>query len=204
MRFLGMASYYRRFCKNFSSVASPLTALTSSKVKFLWNNECNVSFEQLKSLLCSNPVLQSPDFSRPFVLQVDACDTGAGGVLLQESLDDGFLHPVSYTSSKFKSHQMSYSTIEKESLSLVLALQKFECYLQGAAEITTYTDHNPITFLETMKSHNQRLLRWALCLQKFPLKILHIKGSCNIIADALSRVFTPTSSSSSHSVGLDL
>ena len=204
MRFLGMASYYRRFCKNFSSVASPLTALTSSKVKFLWTDECNVSFEQLKSLLCSNPVLQSPDFSRPFVLQVDACDTGAGGVLLQESVDDGFLHPVCYTSSKFKSHQMSYSTIEKECLSLVLALQKFECYLQSAAEITTYTDHNPITFLETMKSHNQRLLRWALYLQKFPLKILHIKGSSNIIADALSRVYTSTSSSSSHSAGLDL
>ncbi|XP_068236136.1 uncharacterized protein [Palaemon carinicauda] len=116
----------------------------------------------------------------------DASDAGAGGVLLQES--DGILHPVSYTSTKFKHHQKSYSTIEKEALSLVLALQKYECYLLGAAEVLVFTDHNPLTFLDKMKSHNQRLLRWSIYLQKFPLQIRHIKGTENIMADALSRL----------------
>ena len=185
-RFLGLASYYRRFCKNFSSVAAPLTSLTSSKVKFIWNKECQASFEALKLFLCNNPVLKSPDFNLPFILQTDASDTGAGGVLLQES-PDGMLHPVSYTSSKFKTPQKSYSTIEKEALSLVLALQKYECYLQGATEVIVYTDHNPLIFLDKMKAHNQRLLRWSLYLQKFPLEIRHIKGTSNFIADALSR-----------------
>ena len=186
-RFLGLASYYRRFCKNFSSVAAPLTSLTSTKNKFMWDNECQASFEALKLFLCNNPVLKSPDFNKPFILHVDASDTGAGGVLLQES-PDGMFHPVSYTSSKFKPHQKSYSTIEKEALSLVLALQKYECYLQGAAEVIVFTDHNPLTFLDKMKAHNQRLLRWSLYLQKFPLKINHIKGTKNFMADALSRL----------------
>ena len=56
-QFLGLASYYRRFCKNFSSVAAPLTSLTSPKIKFIWNNECQASFEALKLFLCNNPVL---------------------------------------------------------------------------------------------------------------------------------------------------
>ena len=103
-RFLGLVSYYRRFCKNFSSVAAPLTSLTSPKSKFIWNEACQASFEHLKTFLCNHPVLQSPDFNTPFILQVDACDVGAGGVLLQEAAD-GILHPISYTSSKFKPHQ---------------------------------------------------------------------------------------------------
>ena len=189
-RFLGLASYYRRFCRNFSSVAAPLTSLTSPKVEFRWTDECQASFEAIKLFLCNNPVLKSPDFNRPFILQIDACDSGAGGVLLQDN-PDGVLHPVSYTSSKFKPHQRTYSTIEKEALSLVLALQKYECYLQGASEISVFTDHNPLVFLEKMKSHNQRLLRWSLYLQKFPLKIRHIKGTQNVIADTLSRFSSP-------------
>ena len=186
-RFLGLASYYRRFCKNFSSVAAPLTSLTSPKVNFIWNDECQASFEAIKLFLCNNPVLKSPDFNRPFILHIDACDSGAGGILLQES-SDGVLHPVSYTSSKFKPHQRAYSTVEKEALSLVLALQKYECYLQGASEISIFTDHNPLVFLDKTKTHNQRLLRWSLYLQQFPLKIHHIKGVDNVMADALSRL----------------
>ena len=138
-------------------------------MKFIWNDECQASFEALKLFLCNNPVLKSPDFNHPFILQIDASDTGVGGVLLQES-PDGMLHPVSYTSSKFKPHQKSHSTIEKEALSLVLALQKYERYLQGAAEVIVFTDHNPLTFLDKMKAHNQHLqYSVGLCIfRSFP------------------------------------
>ena len=185
-RFLGMVSYYRKFCCNFSKVAIPLYNLTSPKVSYNWNDACQAAFEQLKHFLSSDPVLKSPDFDKTFFLQVDACDLGAGGVLLQES-EDGLLHPVSYTSSKFNPHQMAYSTIEKELLSLVLALRKYECYLQGAPKIMVFTDHNPLLFLERTKGHNQRLLRWSIYLQDFNLCIQHIKGKDNFFADALSR-----------------
>ena len=185
-RFLGMVSYYRKFCRNFSSVAAPLYRLTSPKSQYMWDDESQASFEQLKYFLINDPVLKSPDFNKTFSLQVDACDLGAGGVLLQES--DGLLHPICYTSSKFNTHQLAYSTIEKELLSLVLAIKKFDCYLHGASQTQVFTDHNPLLFLERSKGHNQRLLRWALFLQNYNLKMNHIKGSQNLMADALSRV----------------
>ncbi|KAI3357900.1 hypothetical protein L3Q82_016288, partial [Scortum barcoo] len=91
-RFLGMVGYYRRYCKNFSSVAAPLTALTSPLKPFTWNDECQQAFECLKGMLSCNPVLSAPDFSVPFKLEVDASAVGAGAVLLQEDTQ-GIDHP---------------------------------------------------------------------------------------------------------------
>ena len=92
--FLRMAGYYRRFCRNFSSVAAPLTTLTSPSKPFVCSGECQQSFDSLKGLLCCSPVLSAPDFTSPFKLEVDACAVGAGAVLLQED-DQGINHPVS-------------------------------------------------------------------------------------------------------------
>ncbi|KAK5902645.1 hypothetical protein CesoFtcFv8_007881 [Champsocephalus esox] len=105
-RFLGMAGYYRRFCRNFSSVAAPLTTLTSPSKSFVWS-----------------------DFSKPFKLEVDASGVGTGAVLLQEDAQ-AIDHPVSYFSRKFNKHQLKYSTIEKEAL----ALQHFEVYLGSSVK----------------------------------------------------------------------
>ena len=186
-RFLGMAGYYRCFCKNFSVVVSPLTKLSSPKQPFVWTEECKHAFEGAKSLLCSAPVLAAPDFSRPFTLEVDASASGAGGVLLQLSQDD-IDHPVCYFSAKFKKHQLGYSTIEKETLALLLALQHFDVYVGSSpSPVTVYTDHNPLVFLARMYNHNQRLMRWALLAQDYNLDIRHKKGADNIVADALSR-----------------
>ncbi|XP_063589651.1 uncharacterized protein LOC134766651 [Penaeus indicus] len=187
MRFLGMAGYYRRFCPNFADVASPLTALVSPKDKFVWSSECQVAFEKIRSILMTKPVLKSPDFSQPFVLQVDASDVAAGAVLLQAG-DGGILHPVSFMSTKFKVYQRHYSTIEKEALALLMALEKFAVYLDNSAkEIIVYSDHNPLQFVNRMKNKNQRLSRWCLALQPYNLKIIHIKGKENVLADMLSR-----------------
>lgn len=86
-RFLGMAGYYRCFCKKNSTIVAPLTALCSPKVPFYWYDECQRAFLCAKSLLCSASVLSSPDFSRAFVLEVDASTMGAGAVLLQDGAD---------------------------------------------------------------------------------------------------------------------
>ncbi|KAL0153990.1 hypothetical protein M9458_050705, partial [Cirrhinus mrigala] len=91
-RFLGMAGYYRNFCKNFSDVVKPLTDILRKAVSFNWDTKCEIAFESLKTLLCNAPVLAAPDFSRPFKLEVDASGTGAGAVLLQED-DYGIDHP---------------------------------------------------------------------------------------------------------------
>ncbi|KAK4314756.1 hypothetical protein Pmani_013983 [Petrolisthes manimaculis] len=187
-RFLWMAVFYRRFCKNFASVASPLTDLISPKVSFDWTSATQDAFDRLKILLSSAPVLRAADFNLPFHLHVDACDTGMGAVLLQADPDTEILHPICYHSSKFLSHKRHYSTVEKETLSLLHSLDKFKCFLSDSKyPIHVKTDHNPITFLDRMKNSNQRLMRWAIALQDYNLNILHIAGKFNIIADTLSR-----------------
>jgi len=186
-RFLGMTGYYRCFCKNFSVVVAPLTKLCSPVIPFVWTKECDYAFDAAKSLLCSAPILAAPNFVLPFQLEVDASGTGAGAVLLQVG-EDGVHHPVSYFSTKFKRHQLNYSTIEKETLAMLLALQHFEVYVcSSPSPVTVYTDHNPLVFLNQMYNHNQRLMRWALMVQGFQLNIKHKKGSENVVADALSR-----------------
>lgn len=187
-RFLGMAGYYRSFCKNFSTVVTPLTSLLCPSKKFEWSAECQNAFDCVKMLLCNAPVLVAPDCSRTFKLEVDASAVGAGAVLLQEDIN-GIDHPVSYYSRKFNKHQLNYSTIEKEALALLLALQHFEVYLGSSnLPVTVFTDHNPLVFLSRMYNQNQRLMRWALVLQNYNVEIKHKKGVDNVMADALSRV----------------
>ena len=186
-RFLGMAGYYRNFCLNFSEIAAPLTNLLSKKVKFVWTDDCQQAFDKVKLLLQKSPVLKSPDYEKPFKLIIDSSDVGTGSVLVQEA-SDGLDHPVSYFSKKFLKYQKNYSVVEKETLGLVLALEHFDVYLGSTPfKIKVYTDHNPLTFLKTMKKKNQRLVRWSLALQEYNLEIQHIPGSENVVADALSR-----------------
>ena len=141
-----------------------MTNLLGKRVKFIWTDNCQKSFEKLKAILKSAPVLLAPRFNKEFKLAVDASDVGAGSVLLQD--DNSVDLPVCYYSKKFNKHQRNYSTVEKECLSLIHALQHFEVYLASTvAPIVIFTDHNPLTFIHKMKNKNQRLLRWSLMLQ---------------------------------------
>ena len=136
-----------------------------------------------------SPVLLAPDFDRQFKLAVDASDVGCGAMLFQEG-PDGIDHPVCYYSRKFNKHQRNYSTVEKECLGMILAVQHFEIYVSsGAYPILVYTDHNPLTFLHRMKNKNRRIMRWSIFLQEYDLEIQHVAGKDNIIPDALSRAY---------------
>ena len=186
-RFLGMVGYYRKFCPNFATVAAPITALLRKGHKFQWTQDCMDAFQLLKTMLCSSPVLAAPNFDKPFKLAVDASAVGSGAVLFQED-DQGFDHPVSFASKKFNRHQCNYSTVEKEALGLIQALKHFEIYVKMALhQVMVYTDHNPLTFIHRMKETNQRVLRWSLMLQEYPISIQHIAGKNNVVADSLSR-----------------
>ena len=158
-------------------------------MRFKWTSDCQNAFDKLNAILRSEPVLLAPNFNKEFKLAVDVSDVGAGGVLLQED-DNGVDHPVCFFSKKFNKHQKNYSTVEKECLSLILALQHFEVYLTSSSSpIVVFSDHNPLTFIHKMKNKNQRLLRWSLLLQEYNLDIRHIRGKDNIIPDALSRAW---------------
>ena len=150
-----------------------MTQLLRKDSKFVWTEQCQSVFEKLKAMLQNAPVLSAPDFNRPFKLAVDASDVAAGAVLLQEDQGGHF-------SRKFNKHQRNYSTMEKECLALVFALQHFEVYVSSTPV--------PLeVFLHKLKNKNQRLLRWSLILSEYDMKIHHIKGRDNLLADCLSR-----------------
>lgn len=186
-RFLGMAAFYKKFCKDYSEIVLPLTKLSSPKLTFVWSDECQLAFQRIKDMLTAHPVLAIPSFDKPFKLLTDASNVGMGAVLVQEG-QEGEDHPVAYFSKKFDRHQLNYSTIEKEALALVSSLRHFAHYLKnGCTPVHVFTDHNPLVFINKMRNHNQRLLRWSLELQEFQLIISHIKGRENSTADYLSR-----------------
>ena len=99
--FLGITGYYRKFIPNYLTLAAPRTDLTSKirPTKVTWTPECDLAFHELKTHLCTSPVLNSPNFSKPFIAQTDASDRGVGAVLSQYSPDNQ-IHPVAYFSKK--------------------------------------------------------------------------------------------------------
>ena len=135
-------------------IAEPLTNLLSKRMSFKWTSDCQNAFDKLKAILRSEPILLAPNLNREFKLAVDASDVCVGGVLLQED-DNGVDHPVCYFSKTFNIYQKNYSTVEKERLSLILALQHFEVYLTSSSSpIIVFSDHNPLTFIHKMKNKN--------------------------------------------------
>ena len=165
--FLGLAGYYRKFIPHYSTVALPLTDLTKKHqpTKLEWMSECARAFLQLKELLCSDPVLLSPNFDREFVLQTDASNRGIGAVLSQ--LDDaGQERPVPYFSRKLLPREEKYATVEKECLAIKLAIQHFRVYLLGR-HFVVQTDHRCLEWLHRLKENNVKLTLWSFALQPY-------------------------------------
>lgn len=185
--FLGLVGYYRRFIPKFSSVAAPLSDLTKKNKanQVVWLEECQAAFTKLKQALVEAPVLQNPNFNRPFVLQTDASDRGIGAVLSQDGAD-GQEHPIAYLSRKLLTREVSYSAVEKECLAIVWGVQKLHTYLYGRS-FTIQTDHQPLRWLNQIRDKNQRLLRWSLTLQQYRFVMEHRSGAANGNADGLSR-----------------
>jgi len=169
-------------------IVAPLTNLLKEQQRYVWIPVCQSAFQNVKALLLSAPVLVAPDFTQQFKLFVDASGIGTGAVLKQED-ERGIDYCISYFSKKFDEHRRRYSTIKKETLGLILALNHFDVYLNPTVMlIIVYTDHNPIVFINKMKDKNNCLLRLSLILQQYNMDIKHITGKENVFVDALSRV----------------
>ena len=172
--FLGLAGYYWRFVPNFAKVAAPLHALTRQDVLFVWTEKCKESFEKLKMLLTSPPVLTYPDFNHPFVLHTDASTHGLGAVLEQEQ-SDGKLHPVAYASRSLRKGKANYGITELEALALVWAARHFRPYLLEH-HCLVFTDHAPLRAMLKARNPSGKMARWVETLAELDLEIQCIKA----------------------------
>ncbi|RVX07018.1 Retrovirus-related Pol polyprotein from transposon 17.6 [Vitis vinifera] len=155
---LGHAGFYRRFIKDFSKLARPLCELLVKDAKFIWDDRCQRSFEELKLFLTTAPIVRAPNWQLPFEVMCDASDFAIGAVLGQR--EDGKPYVIYYASKTLNEAQRNYTTTEKELLAYLL----------------------------TKQDAKARLIRWILLLQEFNLQIKDKKGVENVVADHLSRL----------------
>ncbi len=187
-RFLGFANFYRRFIRNFSSVASPLTAMTKrSASRLMWSPEALRSFQELKARFTSAPILRHPDPERQFTIEVDASNTGVGAVLSQRQGEPAKLYPCAFFSRKLSAAERNYDVGNRELLAMKLALEEWRHWLEGTTHpFIVLTDHKNLEYLRSAKRLHPRQARWAL-FTRFHFTVTYRPGTKNTKADALSR-----------------
>ncbi|CDJ32458.1 H0124B04.16 protein, related [Eimeria mitis] len=184
-QFLGTVNYCRMFMgPTFADLSRPLVELTHRNSPFTWKEEHSAAVRQLKRLLSEYTILQVPDPKEPYTLYTDASGSAVGAILEQEGKPVGFLSQV------MNATQQRYSIYDQELLALISALDKWRHLLRGA-EVTAYTDHQALTYLQQNNAHKPlrgRTARWLDFLAEFPqLTISYLQGTHNTVADALSR-----------------
>lgn len=178
--FLGMIGFYRKFINNLAKLTKPLTLCLKKGKKVEHTDEFKKAFEICKAILCNDPILARPDFSKIFTLTTDASKFAIGAVLSQDG------KPVCFASRTLNPREVNYSVTEKELLAIVWSVRYFRPYLFGR-HFKIKTDHKPLKWLESLKEPHSKLVRWKLLLSEFDFEIDYIKGKDNVVADALSR-----------------
>ncbi|GKV46466.1 hypothetical protein SLEP1_g53447 [Rubroshorea leprosula] len=178
--FHGLASFYRRFIKDFSTIAAPLTEIVKKSVGFKWESEQENSFNLIKENLISTSLLALPDFTKTFEIECDASGIGIDAVLMQEQ------RLIAFFNEKLTGAALNYPTYDKEMYTLVRALETWQHHL-WPKEFVIHTDHQSLKHLKGQGKLNRRHAKWVEFLGTFPYVIKYKQGKENIVADALSR-----------------
>ncbi|RDX97062.1 Retrovirus-related Pol polyprotein, partial [Mucuna pruriens] len=195
--FLGHAGFDRRFIKDFSKLALPLSTLLQKDVEFTFDHPCIEAFQELKSRLTSAPILQALNWDLPFELMCDASNSALGAVLGQKAGVGQPTHVIAYASRTMDPAQQNYTTTEKELLAIVFALDKFCSYLLGS-KIAVFSDHAALRYLLKKPDAKPRLIRIENENEPMPIQdefpyeqLLHIKTAtpwfadiCNFVASS--------------------
>ena len=182
--FLGLASYYRKFVRNFADIARPISNLTKKETPFEWSEKCESAFKELKDCLLSFPTLCHYDPETPVELHCDSSGYGLGAVIGHRR-EDRF-QPIQFASRLLSTSEINYSTTDKESLAVIWSVQKFHMYLMSKP-FRIFTDHKALSWLHTKEKLPPRLMRFALEMQHYEYEIAYKPGAQNTDADALSR-----------------
>ncbi|GBG80921.1 hypothetical protein CBR_g31477 [Chara braunii] len=183
--FLGLANYYRKFARNFSTIVAPLRRLLRKETIWKWDKDCTSAMKKLKQALIEYPVLKVVDPSLPFVVTTDASQYGIG-VVLQQDDGNGF-RPVEFMSARMPSEKVATSTYERELYALRQALDHWKHYLLGR-HFKVYSDHETLRWLKTLAKMTPKLTRWAAQIDQYDFELKPVKGKYNVVADALSRI----------------
>lgn len=183
-QFVGLASYFRKFVKDFSVIARPLTKLTKKNEPWHFGPEQMKAYSTLKEKLISRPVLALYNPKAKLEVHTDASKLGIGAILLQ---DDGRgLQPISYFSRQTSPEEQKFHSYELETLAVVTALNRFRVYLLGV-DFKLVTDCNAVKSTMTKKDLIPRVARWWIAMQEFDFIIEYRKGLKMAHVDALSR-----------------
>ncbi|WVZ87120.1 hypothetical protein U9M48_033812 [Paspalum notatum var. saurae] len=147
--FLGLAGYYRRFIKDFSKIAKPMTSLTKKNAKFVWGPKCEEGFQELKKPLTTAPVLAQPDVTKPFDVYCDASGRGLGCVLMQEG------RVIAYASRQLRKHETNYPTHDPELAAAVHAPKIWRHYLAGQYPSHIHRPQEPQIHLHTARTEHE-------------------------------------------------
>ena len=183
-QFLGLASYYRKFIRNFSEIAAPLTNLTKKSESFYWSPECEQAFQNIKTLLLTAPIVAYPNDDGEYILDTDASDIGIGAVLSQ--IQNGQEKVIAYGSRTLNKAEKNYCVTDKELLALRYFIEYYRQYLLGR-KFLVRVDHQPLIWLFSLKEPKGRIARWIEILSAYDFSILHRPGKKHSNADSLSR-----------------
>jgi hypothetical protein len=139
--FHGLAGFYERFVKDFSTIAAPMNELTKKGVAFEWKEQQENAFQELKRRLIEAPLLVLPEFKKTFEVECDAGGNGIGGVLMQDA------RPIAYFSEKLGGGQLNYYVYDKELYALVRVLETWQHYL-WPREFVIHSDHEALKYLK--------------------------------------------------------
>ena len=182
--FLGLASYYRRFIRDFASKAAPLNGMLHKSQKFSWSQSQQDSLDLLKSALVSSPVLAMPNDEGHFTLDTDASDFAIGAVLSQTQ--DGQERVIAYASKSLDRRQRNYCVTRKELYAVVYFLGYFKQYLLGR-QFTVRTDHAALSWLRRTPDPIGQQGRWLERMEEYDFNVVHRAGKQHSNADAMSR-----------------
>lgn len=188
-RFIGLASFFRRFVKGFATIARPLTELLKKDAKWRWTEVEQNSFETLKQNLVQRPILALYDPRAETQLHTDASKIGIAGILMQKG-ETGVFHPVAYYSRQTTTDEQKLHSYELETLAVIASLNKFRVYLLGI-KFTILTDCNSLRTTLTKRDLIPRIARWWIQFQEYDCSIEYRPGERMAHADALSRCPIP-------------
>jgi hypothetical protein len=186
-QFLGLATYYRWFVKNFATITTPLMALLRKEAPWDWSNDCEAAFRDLKEKLTTVPILAHPDYTREFLVYTGASTVGIGAILSQIGTDEKE-HPIVYLSRTLSATEKNYGATELECLAIIWAVRRLHPYLDGS-KFTIITDHSALQWILDYNGSNKRMIRWTMDLRPYrhTMQIRYRPGRVNHNADPLSR-----------------